>query len=76
MDDAGAGCDGLLEQAHQIGVIAHGDGEVELFENDFVATLTLLPGLGHVPHLQDPPVFYAALLKFLHSDAPVSGAAR
>jgi len=40
------------------------------------ATLTLLPGLGHVPHLQDPPVFYAALLKFLHSDAPVSGAAR
>ncbi len=27
--------------------------------------LVLLPGLGHVPHLQDPDVFYAALLKFV-----------
>jgi pimeloyl-ACP methyl ester carboxylesterase len=40
------------------------------------ATLTLLPGLGHVPHLQAPDIFYPALLKFLKSDAPVSGAAR
>ncbi len=40
------------------------------------ATLTLLPGLGHVPHLQAPDIFYPALLKFLRSDAPVSGAAR
>ena len=27
--------------------------------------LVLLPGLGHVPHLQAPDVFYAALLKFV-----------
>jgi pimeloyl-ACP methyl ester carboxylesterase len=33
--------------------------------------LVLLPGLGHVPHLQAPDVFYRELLKFLKSD--VSG---
>ena len=41
------------------------------------ATLTLLPGLGHVTRtckLRD--IFYPALLKFLKSDAQVSGAAR
>jgi pimeloyl-ACP methyl ester carboxylesterase len=38
------------------------------------ATLVLLPNLGHVPHLESPEVFYPALLKFLRSDAPVSGA--
>ncbi|HYL77212.1 MAG TPA: alpha/beta hydrolase [Bryobacteraceae bacterium] len=32
--------------------------------------LALLPNLGHVPHLEAPDVFYAALLKFLKSDAP------
>ncbi len=31
------------------------------------ATLVLLPGLGHVPHLQAPDVFYKELLKFLKS---------
>jgi pimeloyl-ACP methyl ester carboxylesterase len=30
--------------------------------------LILLPNLGHVPHLEDPEVFYRALLKFLNSD--------
>jgi len=30
--------------------------------------LVLLPGLGHVPHLQAPDVFYRELLKFLKSD--------
>jgi pimeloyl-ACP methyl ester carboxylesterase len=34
--------------------------------------LTLLPGLGHVPHIQAPEVFNAALLKFLKEDAPAS----
>jgi len=29
--------------------------------------LVLLPGLGHVPHIQAPDVFYKALLKFLMS---------
>jgi len=29
--------------------------------------LVLLPNLGHVPHLESPEVFYAALLKFLNS---------
>ena len=29
----------------------------------------VLPGLGHVPHLQAPEVFYPALLKFLRSGA-------
>ena len=32
--------------------------------------LVLLPGLGHVPHLQAPDVFNAALLKFLNDGAP------
>lgn len=36
--------------------------------------LALLPNLGHVPHLEAPDVFYAALLKFLKSDAPSSPA--
>jgi pimeloyl-ACP methyl ester carboxylesterase len=31
------------------------------------AELVLLPGLGHVPHIQAPEVFDAALLKFLKS---------
>ena len=34
--------------------------------------LVLLPNLGHVPHLEAPEVFYAALLKFLKSDATPS----
>ena len=34
------------------------------------AELALLPGLGHVPHIQAPEVFNAALLKFLREDAP------
>ena len=38
------------------------------------AELALLPGLGHVPHLQAPDVFNAALLKFLKEDAPSSNA--
>jgi pimeloyl-ACP methyl ester carboxylesterase len=29
------------------------------------AELVLLPGLGHVPHVEKPDVFNAALLKFL-----------
>src|SRR6266404_4004687 len=29
--------------------------------------LVLLPNLGHVPHLESPEVFYAALLKFLNA---------
>ena len=33
------------------------------------AELALLPGLGHVPHIQTPEVFNAALLKFLREDA-------
>ncbi len=33
------------------------------------AELVLLPGLGHVPHIQAPEVFNAALLKFLKEDA-------
>ncbi len=33
------------------------------------AELVLLPGLGHVPHIQAPEVFNAALLKFLNEDA-------
>ncbi|HLH00830.1 MAG TPA: alpha/beta hydrolase [Bryobacteraceae bacterium] len=37
------------------------------------AELALLPGLGHVPHLQAPEVFNAALLKFLREDAPHIG---
>ena len=36
------------------------------------AELALLPGLGHVPHIQAPEVFNAALLKFLREDAPAS----
>ena len=36
------------------------------------AELALLPGLGHVPHIQAPDVFNAALLKFLKEDAPAS----
>jgi pimeloyl-ACP methyl ester carboxylesterase len=35
------------------------------------AELALLPGLGHVPHIQAPEVFDAALLKFLREDAPL-----
>jgi pimeloyl-ACP methyl ester carboxylesterase len=38
------------------------------------AELALLPGLGHVPHIQAPDVFNAALLKFLKEDAPASTA--
>ena len=38
------------------------------------AELVLLPGLGHVPHLQAPEVFNAALLKFLKEDAPATNA--
>jgi len=38
------------------------------------AELALLPGLGHVPHIQAPEVFNAALLKFLKEDAPASTA--
>lgn len=30
--------------------------------------LVLLPNLGHVPHLEAPDVFYAALLKFLNAE--------
>ena len=37
------------------------------------AELVLLPGLGHVPHLQAPDQFYPPLLKFLKSDASSSG---
>jgi pimeloyl-ACP methyl ester carboxylesterase len=37
------------------------------------AELSLLPGLGHVPHIQSPEVFNAALLKFLNENAPGSG---
>lgn len=36
------------------------------------AELALLPGLGHVPHLQDPAAFNAALLKFLRESAPAA----
>src|ERR1700722_6270187 len=36
------------------------------------AELALLPGLGHVPHIQAPEVFNAALLKFLREDAAPS----
>ena len=36
------------------------------------AELSLLPGLGHVPHIQAPEVFNTALLKFLKEDAPAS----
>jgi pimeloyl-ACP methyl ester carboxylesterase len=36
--------------------------------------LVLLPNLGHVPHLEAPDVFNAALLKFLKQDAGVSTA--
>jgi pimeloyl-ACP methyl ester carboxylesterase len=32
------------------------------------ATLVILPGLGHVPHLQAPDMFYPPLLKFLKSE--------
>ena len=32
------------------------------------AQVVMLPGLGHVPHLQDPAAFYPPLLKFLKSD--------
>jgi len=38
------------------------------------AELALLPGLGHVPHIQAPEVFNAALLKFLKEGAPASTA--
>ena len=31
--------------------------------------LVLIPGVGHVPHLQSPDIFYRELLKFLKSDA-------
>lgn len=31
--------------------------------------MVVLPGLGHVPHLQDPEAFYKPLMKFLHEDA-------
>jgi pimeloyl-ACP methyl ester carboxylesterase len=37
--------------------------------------LVLLPGLGHVPHLQAPDVFYRELLKFLKSDVGASPSA-
>jgi pimeloyl-ACP methyl ester carboxylesterase len=33
--------------------------------------LALLPNLGHVPHIEAPEVFNAALLEFLRSDAPM-----
>ncbi|MBZ5609153.1 MAG: alpha/beta hydrolase [Acidobacteriia bacterium] len=36
------------------------------------AELVLLPGLGHVPHIQAPDVFNAALLKFMKEDAPAA----
>jgi pimeloyl-ACP methyl ester carboxylesterase len=36
--------------------------------------LVLLPNLGHVPHLEAPDVFYAALLKFVKSDTTASPA--
>jgi pimeloyl-ACP methyl ester carboxylesterase len=38
------------------------------------AELALLPGLGHVPHLQAPEVFNAPLLKFLREDAAAPAA--
>ena len=34
--------------------------------------LALLPGLGHVPHIQAPEGFNAALLKFLREGAPAA----
>ena len=37
--------------------------------------LVLLPGLGHVPHLEAPERFYAGLLKFLKSDSPATQSA-
>jgi pimeloyl-ACP methyl ester carboxylesterase len=33
------------------------------------AEIVMLPGLGHVPHLQDPDMFYPPLLKFLKGDS-------
>jgi pimeloyl-ACP methyl ester carboxylesterase len=33
------------------------------------AELVLIPGVGHVPHLQDPEGFSKPLMKFLHEDA-------
>jgi pimeloyl-ACP methyl ester carboxylesterase len=38
------------------------------------AELVLLPGLGHVPHLQAPEMFYPPLLKFLKGEASSTGA--
>ena len=38
------------------------------------AELVLLPGLGHVPHLQAPEKFYPPLLKFLNAEGSSSGA--
>ena len=40
------------------------------------AQIVLLPGLGHVPHLQAPEMFYPPLLKFLKSDLTGSNSAR
>ena len=33
------------------------------------AEIVMLPGLGHVPHLQDPGMFFPPLLKFLKGDS-------
>ena len=38
------------------------------------AQLVLIPGVGHVPHIQVPDIFNRELLKFLKSDA--SGSAQ
>ncbi len=38
------------------------------------AELVLLPGLGHVPHLQAPEMFFPPLLKFLKGEGSASGA--
>lgn len=35
-------------------------------------TMVILPGLGHVPHLQAPDMFYPPLLKFLNTSASES----
>ncbi len=37
--------------------------------------IVMLPGLGHVPHLENPDMFFPPLLKFLKADATGSGAA-
>lgn len=38
------------------------------------AELVMLPNLGHVPHLENPDMFYPPLLKFLKEDAPAHSA--